>query len=48
MVVLLVLVQACFNSIRVRMGQCQVDHFELPCAADMSPMQVRYQQITAA
>jgi hypothetical protein len=23
------------------LGQCQLDHFELPCAADMSPMQVR-------
>lgn len=39
--VLCVGLQACFDSIRVRLGQCQLDHFELPCAADMSPMQVR-------
>lgn len=35
-----VLLQALFRSIRARMGQCQLDHFELPCAADMSPLQV--------
>lgn len=40
---LYVVLQACFNSIRVRMGQCQLDHFELPCPADMSPLQVRTQ-----
>jgi hypothetical protein len=41
MLVLCVGLQACFDSIRLRLGQCQLDHFELPCAADMSPMQVR-------
>jgi hypothetical protein len=35
-----VMLQALFRSIRARTGQCQLDHFELPCAADMSPLQV--------
>jgi hypothetical protein len=32
--------QACFDSIRARLGRCQLEHFELPPAAEMNPSQV--------